>query len=160
MTGIHDTSFWVAVSTVLCFAFIAWKGHRPIRAMLDSRARLIQSRLEEAEALHREAQEILAEYKKKNAEALQEAETVLRNAQKRADQMREQMEGELKETIARQEASAVARLARLEQETIETVKGAVIACAMETVSRQIASGKEAANDDVNASLDMIIKTLR
>ena len=61
-----DTSLWVAMSTILCVGFIAWKAHRPIIAALDNRAALIQSRLQEAEQLHQEAKIILEEYKEKS----------------------------------------------------------------------------------------------
>ena len=51
----HDTHFWVLISTVV-FAVVAYKkGKAPILSMLDGRTARIQSDLEEAARLRREA---------------------------------------------------------------------------------------------------------
>ena len=71
--------------------------------------------------------------------------------------MREKMEAELKETIARQEANAKSRLARLEQEAIEAVKSKVIAAALERVQKDMSRDENAPT--LAHSLDQITKTL-
>ena len=157
MHFINDPTFWVAVSIVLCFGFIGLKAWRPIVAGLDGRAASIRQRLDEAEALRVEAQQILEEYKLKSANALNEAKEVLKNAEIRADQMREQMEAELKTAIARQELNAKMRITRLENEAIDAVKSAVIQTTLERVQNSIANDDEA--KDVDVSLAAIGKTL-
>ncbi len=153
-----DSSFWVAVSTLLCVGFIAWKAWRPILQALDGRAAAIHQRLAEAETLRVEAEAILNEYKQKSANALTEAEEILRNAQTRADQMRRQMENDLKEAIARQEAGAQSRIARLEAEAIEAVKEAVVAAAIAQV-REKFEKEGVSSQDLEASIKAITKTL-
>lgn len=156
---INDPRFWVAVSTVLCFGFIGLKAYKPILAGLDGRAAQIRQRLAEADELRDEAQKVLAEYKEKSANALHEAQVVLENAQRRAEQMREKMEEELTESIARQEANAKARLARLEIETIETVKNTIIGAALKRVQADVVKEEDKSKTSMTHSLDQITKTL-
>ena len=158
-TLIHDERFWVAVSTILCFGFIGFKAYKPILAGLDGRAEMIRLRLAEADALRDEAQKVLEEYKEKSANALQEAQAVLQNAQRRAEQLREKMEEELTETITRQEANAKSRIARLEQETIEAVKSAVITAALQRVQDDVVKDGDKSVSSTAHSLDQIAKTL-
>lgn len=159
MDFLNDTAFWVAVSTVLCFGFIGFKAYKPILEGLDGRAQMIRQRLAEAEELRAEAERVLADYKEKSANALQEAKEVLQTAQKRADQMREKMEQELKETITRQENNAKMRLGRLEAETIESVKSAFISAALKRVQTDIEAAGEESTKSLTHSLDQITKTL-
>jgi F-type H+-transporting ATPase subunit b len=155
---LQSESFWVAVSTVLCIGFIAFKAYRPLLASLDARADSIRVRLAEAETLHEEAKAVLEEYKTKSASAFKEAEQVLRNAQARADKMRTEMEKEMAETIARQEAGLKMRLARLEAEAIETVKQTLIADAIAQVQTSVANDG-AAVGNLDKSLNRISKTI-
>lgn len=156
---LNDPRFWVAVSTVLCFGFIGIKAYKPILAGLDGRAEAIRVRLAEADELRAEAEKVLAEYKEKSANAMNEAKQVLENAQRRAEQMRETMEQELNESIARQEASAKARLARMENETIEAVKNTIINAALKRVQADVAKEDEKSTASLAHSLDQITKTL-
>lgn len=151
LTG--DANFWVMISSVLCFGFIAMKAAGPITGALDGRTEAIRNRLAEAEALRTEAQKLLETYQAKYAEALQEAENVMATAQRRADQMRIDMEEELKQTIARQERNAANRIARMEEETIRVVREAVINAAMDKVKTTVANDSKAASID-NAMDDL------
>lgn len=157
-TLLQTESFWVAVSTMLCMGFIGFKAYRPLLASLDARADSIRVRLAEAEQLHEEAKAVLEEYKQKSAMAAKEAEQVLRNAQARADTMRAQMEKELAETIARQEAGLKVRLARLEAEAVESVKQSLIADAIAQVQTSVANDG-AAVGNLDKSLKRISKTM-
>lgn len=159
MFDLHqDTSFWVMLSTVLCIGFIAWKAYRPVLQSLDARADTIRVRLQEAADLHAEAEKILVEYKAKSVTALAEAEQILRNAEQRAEKMRIEMESELNQTLARQEAGVKLRLARLEQEAIEAVKMAVIDAAL-TQAKEGLAKKTVDADALQLSLERIVKTL-
>lgn len=156
---INDPSFWVMVSTVLCFGFIAVKAWAPIKGSLDGRANTITSRLAEAEALRVEAEKILAEYKQKSKNALHEAEDVLKNAQRRADHLRVQMEKELKDSIARQELNAKNRISRMEEEAIRAIKNTIITSTLSNVKTQ-AANQDLMPPSIDQSLDDIKKTLQ
>ncbi len=156
---IGDTSFWVMVSTLLCFGFIAVKAAMPIKQGLDARANTIVARLNEAEALRIEAQNILEEYKEKSANALNEAEAVLHNAQSRADHLRAKMEQELKESIARQEMNARNRIARMEEDAIQSIKSQIISATLLRV-KEHATTEELVAPSVDHSLDDIKKIFK
>jgi F-type H+-transporting ATPase subunit b len=158
-TLINDTAFWVMVSTVLCFGFIALKAAAPIKAGLDSRAASITARLNEAEALRVEAQRILQEYKEKSENALEEAEAVLHNAQRRAELLREKMEQELKDSILRQEVTAKNRIARMEEDAIQTIKSKIISATLLQV-KDYAAKEELVAPSIDHSLDDIKKILK
>ncbi len=155
---LQTETFWVMISTVLCVGFIAFKAYRPLLASLDARADMIRVRLAEAETLHEEAQRILEEYKQKSRTAAAEAEQVLRNAQVRADNLRADMEKELHETMARQEASLKVRIARLEAEAIESVKQGLVTAALQQV-RETMENDGAKAGNLSGSLDRITKTM-
>lgn len=154
---LNDPSFWVGVSTVLCFGFIGWKAYKPILQGLDARAASIRHRLEEADALRAEAEALLEEYKQKSENAMHEAEEIVENAKRRAEQTRVQMEADLNDMIARQENAAKMRIARMEQEAIEAVKSVIIGTALKQVQEDAA--KEGASSPLNQSLEKIVKTL-
>jgi len=156
---IGDTSFWVMVSTLLCFGFIAWKAWSPIKGGLDARAVMITTRLNEAEALRIEAQNILEEYKQKSQNALNEADSVLQNAKARAEHLRVQMEKELKDSIARQELNAKNRIARMEEEAISAIKSKIITATLTQV-KEHANDQQLIAPSIDQSLDDIKKILK
>lgn len=156
---IHDTSFWVMVSTVLCIGFIAFKAFKPIREGLDARATAITTRLAEAEALRLEAMALLDEYKQKSENALHEAEAVLHNADRRAEHLREQLEKELKENIARHEITARLRIERMEEEAINAIKAQIISNTLTQVKDHVSHAQIIA-PSIERSMDDIKKTLQ
>ena len=159
MTLIGDTAFWVMVSTLLCFGFIAWKAWSPIKSGLDARAVAIADRLNEAEALRIEAQGILEEYKEKSRNALNEAESVLQNAKLRADHLRVQMEAELKAGIARMELNAKNRIARMEEEAMSAIKSKIITATLTQV-KEYANDHQLIAPSIDHSMDDIKKILQ
>lgn len=156
---IGDTSFWVMVSTVLCFGFIGYKASKPMREGLDNRAKAISARLNEAEALRIEAENILKEYKEKSENALHEAESVLHNAQRRAELMRVQMEKELTDSIIRQETAAKNRISRMEEDAINAIKNQIITATLTQV-KQHANDTQMIAPSIDHSMDDIKKILK
>lgn len=154
-----DPEFWVMISMVLCYGFIASKAWGPIKSGLDTRAVAIQKRLDEAEALRIEAQNILAEYKQRSENALNEAEEVLKNAQRRAEHLRVQMEKELMDSIARHEITAKNRIVRMEEEAIRSIKNSIIMTTLSHVKIQ-AANQDLGAPSIDQSLDDIRKTLQ
>lgn len=156
---ISDTSFWVMVSTLLCFSFIAVKASKPIKSGLDARGESIAARLAEAEELRQKAQDLVEEYKQKAQNALDEAESVLENAKLRAEHLRVQLEKELTASIARQEQNAKTRIARMEEEAINAIKSQIIENTIAQVKAH-ANDAEMAPASINDSLDDIKKILK
>ncbi len=156
---IADTSFWVMLSTVLCFAFIAIKSRGAVAAGLAARTEAIRQRLEEAETLRREAEAMLATMREKSEKAMQEAEFIVQNAHRRAEQMREEMEEETRNVIAREELKAKNRISRMEEETVRAVKDRIITLALDQVKTSVANDVKI-KPSIDASMNSIKDVLQ
>ena len=96
MEFLSDTGSWVLIS-FLIFAFLAYtKGKAAFLNMLDSRIEAIKNEIETAESLRVEAQELLAQYQRKQRDAAKEAEEAAA-AEEAATEEPEAAEGEATE---------------------------------------------------------------
>jgi len=85
MEFILEPEFWVAVSFFIFVGVVLYFGvHKKIAAVLDARALLIEKELEEARRLRNEAEKVLADYRRKEGEAANEAESIIALAAKEA----------------------------------------------------------------------------
>jgi F-type H+-transporting ATPase subunit b len=154
---VGDTHFWVAVSTVICFAFIISKVRAPLLQTLDRRTDSIRARLDEAEDLYHEAQRIMADYQAKQNQVEAEAALVIKAAEQRAQAMIAQAQADIQKAIIRQEASARLRIERAERDVVEAIRETVVKAALERV--QTTLDKQNDTSAVDASLAAFSKTL-
>lgn len=118
----HDTNIWIIFSFVI-FAFIVIKAAKAALAnVVDARIEKIKRELEEAENLHTEAQELLAQYQRKHANAVKEAEEIIENAELYATKIRKQAKKELKENIERRESQLAERIERMKDNAIVEIQ--------------------------------------
>ncbi len=118
----HDTGIWVAVSFVV-FVVVAYKlGRKSILGVLDAHINDVKSEIETAERLRVEAQELLAQYQRKQRDAEKEASEIISRAQSQAEQLAKTSEAELEETMKRRETQLTERLKRLEENAISEIK--------------------------------------
>lgn len=137
----HDTGLWVAISFAL-FVFIAFKlGRKSVLGGLDARIEEVKTEIENAERLRVEAQELLAQYQRKQRDAEKEAKEMVAHAKEQAKQIRKIAETDLSELMARREAQLTERLRRLEENAIAEIQN------------------HAADLAVAATTEMIIQTL-
>ncbi len=129
---LQDTSFWTAVGLVTFFIVI-WRfgAFKSIGKALDDRADAIRTELDEARRLREEAQEILANYKRQQADAAEEAKATIRQAKADADFMREEAKREIAERVERRTALAEARIAQAEAAAANEVKALAADLAVE-----------------------------
>lgn len=153
---IGDTTFWVAVSTVICFAFIIYKARKPFMQSLDQRSKAIQARLDEAETLYRQAEQILSEYKAKQAQIEQEAASLLQAAEQRAQAMIAQAQADIEKAIQRQENGAKMRIQRTEAEVVDAIREALVKAAIQRVQAQL---EQDGTDTVDHSIQTVSKLL-
>lgn len=104
--------FWITVSLVIFLAIAAKIGLAPTLAKLDARAERIRKELEEAQALREEAQKLVADHKRRQREALKDAEEIVEAAKAEAKSVRAAAERELEETIKRREQLALDKIAQ------------------------------------------------
>jgi len=79
--SLSNPETWVAIAFII---FVVLAGKPIVRGLgktLDARAARIKAELDEARALRDEAQKLLADYQKKQQEAMRDAEAIVRGWQ-------------------------------------------------------------------------------
>ncbi len=113
---------WVLVAFIIFMLFALWKGWTPLTAALDKRAATISNEIDEARKLRDEAQALLAEYQRKQRDAADEAQQMLKHAEEEAERVRARAEDDLKASLARREQQARDRIAQAEAQAIADVR--------------------------------------
>jgi len=118
-----DASFWVAVCVLGFLALLAWKGvHKTIGKALDDRSTKISDELAEARRLREEAQALLASYKRKQKEAEDLAEDIVKQARHDAELMAVNARKDLAERLERRTAMAEAKIKSAEVQALNEVR--------------------------------------
>ena len=147
-------AFWVAVAFiifVIIFAKPAWKF--TITA-LDGKINQIEASIEEATNLREEAQDLLASYKRKLADAEKEAEAIIGQAREEATTLKLQMAKDLEVSLNRREKLALDRISQAENDATVEVRAMITDIAL-SATRQllIENINDAKADDlINASI--------
>ncbi len=113
-TTIGDPTFWVAVAFLIFVVLVVWKARKAITSGLDARGAKIETEIEEANRLREEAQHLLADYKRKQRDAVAEAEAMLKAAEEEAGRVRTRAEADLEASLKRREQQAMDRIAQAE----------------------------------------------
>lgn len=122
MELLNDAQVWYLLS-FLVFVVIAFRfGKSSFLNTIDSRIAEIQKEISTAESLRVEAQEMLAQYQRKQRDALQDAEKIINDAKEQAKEAQKQAEQSLKESMKRREAQLQDRLKRMEQNAIQEIQ--------------------------------------
>ena len=120
---LSDTSFWTFIGLIAFFVVLHFAGaFKAIGKSLDDRAEKIRTELDEARRLREDAQEMLAAAKRKQSEAADEAEKIIRQAKAEADYLRENAKKEIAERIERRTQLAETRIAQAEASAAKEVK--------------------------------------
>ena len=81
---LQEPHFWVEIGLAIFVIFAGPKIWRALTSFLDQRSMKIKADLDEAQKLKDEAQALLAEYQRKQRDALREAEEILSSAKTQA----------------------------------------------------------------------------
>jgi F-type H+-transporting ATPase subunit b len=129
---LHEPEFWVAIAFVI-FVAVLWRAGAfgMIASGLDARSARILQELDEARRLREEAENLLAEYRKKRGEAEAEAAAIIAQAQTEAEEMAVEAERRTEEFVARRTKMAETKIAQAEAQAISDVR----ATAAETAVR-------------------------
>jgi F-type H+-transporting ATPase subunit b len=131
MEMLHEPKFWVTVSFLLLLALLVYKKvPAMVCRMLDDRAAKIKAELEQAQKLREEAELVLAQYKQKQAEYLQEANAMLQKARADADAIVAHAQNELKDSLDARMKQAVDKIAQEEAKAIDDVRNHVVDIAL------------------------------
>ena len=148
---------WVAFTWLIVVALLARPVFRGITAGLDMRRQKIKARIEDAERLRAEAQELLATYQKKQRDALKEAENMVAHAKAEAERLAAQHAQELEALLKRREQQALERIAQAEAEALREVRNTAVDIAMAATRKLI--GQTLTSDKASALVDAAIKDL-
>lgn len=145
---------WVAIAMLLFFALVAKKGWAAITTALDARTARIAQTIEEARQLRAEAQSALAEYQRKQREAMKDAQSIVEMAKAEAERLRKRGEAELAASLALRERQAMDRIAQAEKQAMAEVRNmavdVAIAAARQVLQQQIDPAK--ANELVDQAI--------
>jgi F-type H+-transporting ATPase subunit b len=134
-----DPEFWVLVAVVV-FAIAVWKpARRAVVGMLDQRATRIQGELDEARKLREEAEQLLAEYKRKEGEAAAEAQAIVAHAQEEAERIAVQSARDLEQSLERRQRLAEERIAQAEAKAVDEIRAVAVDVAIAAAREVIAS---------------------
>ena len=125
-----DPHFWVLASFIAFFLLAGKAVCRLFAGVLDARSAKIQSELDAARALRVEAENVLAEYKKKQAEYLKEAEVMFERAQTDAFTLTAHAEKELRASLDERTKNALEKIAQEETNAIAEVRNHIVDVAL------------------------------
>ena len=131
MEFVYEPEFWVAVSFFIFLGVLFYFGaHKKLASRLDARAALISKELEEARRLRDEAEKVLADYRRKEGEAVNEAEGIIALADKEAEMLAAETRQSVKEHFDRRMKLAEEKIARAEQDAVREVRSVAIDAAV------------------------------
>ncbi|MEE9209639.1 MAG: F0F1 ATP synthase subunit B [Kiloniellales bacterium] len=151
---LEDPTFWVAVAFIAFVVLAARPVSRALFGALDARAERIRAEIEQAQALREEAQKTLAEYKRKQRDAVKEAEEILDHAKIEAKRLREWAERDLGAALKRREQAALEKIAQAETQALQEVRDRAIEVALAATARLISEnlGKERSERLIDESI--------
>jgi F-type H+-transporting ATPase subunit b len=128
--------FWVAVAFIAFLAILLYyRVPRLIAKALDDRAEAIRKELDQARRLREDAQNLLADYKKRHRNVGQEAEAIVDLARREAEALAQETRASLKDTLERRTKLAEDKIARAEAQAIDEVRAAAIDAAVAAAER-------------------------
>ena len=132
-----NPEFWVAVAFVIFVAIAVYMGYQKIVGGLDARGERIKNELDEARSLREEAQALLANYQRKQRDALKEAEAIVEHAKEEAARSSAEAEAKLQETIKRRTEMAVDKISRAEAQALQDVRNTAVDVAVDAARHLI-----------------------
>src|SRR5258707_7506558 len=120
---IYEPETWVAIAFMIYVGLLFKLGVPDLLfKALDDRSARIKAELDEALKLRKEAEGVLAEYRRRQGEAEKVAESIILNARVEADRMAAEAQTKVEEFIARRTKMAEAKIAQAEAQALADVR--------------------------------------
>ena len=113
---------WVYLAFFIFIVLAGPKLWKALAQMLDRRSLKIKSDLDEAQKLKDEAQALLAEYQRKQRDAMREAEDIIANARSLAQRQIKEASEKLEQNLARREKASLEKIAQAEAAALAEVR--------------------------------------
>ncbi len=133
----ENPEFWVAIAFLLVVAFVFRPAVKAITGTLDARAATIRTQIEEARKLREDAQALLADYQRKQRDAMAEAEKIISQARADAARLKVEAEKDLENAISRRQQQALERIAQTEAQAIASVRNTAVDVALAAAEKLI-----------------------
>lgn len=133
---LHDPEFYVLCAFIIAVVLVWRKARDAIAGALDERAAKIKAELDEARRLRDEAEGMLAEYQRKQRDALKEAEAIIARAKDEAERVAAQGRRDLEAAIDRRRKMAEEKIAQAEAKAVAEIRAAAVDVAV-VATRQI-----------------------
>lgn len=117
-----EPTTWVAISFIIFVAIFAKPAWKFTTSALDKKIAEIEHSIEEATKLREEAQDMLAGYKRKIADAEKEAEDIIAQARDEAKSLKDRMAADLEASLKRRERLAMDRIGQAEADATAEVR--------------------------------------
>jgi F-type H+-transporting ATPase subunit b len=139
MEFIFEPEFWVAVSFFLFLGLVIYLGvHKKLASALDARAMRIAKELDETRRLREEAEKVLADYRRREGDAVKEAQGIIDLASKEAEILAAETRRSMKEHFNRRMKLAEDKIARAEADALREVREAAADAAVAAAQMVIA----------------------
>ena len=148
----EETSFiaeprnWVAIAFIIFFVLFGKKLWSALTQMLDDRGAKVRAELDEAARLRQEAEAMLRDAEKRRSEALTEAKALIEGAQAEASRVAAAATAEAEAAAKRREQMAVDRIAAAEKAAVDEVRLAAVDIATGAARQVISEGLSAGDD--------------
>jgi len=154
----QDPTFWVLVAFIgFIGVLVYFKVPGTVTKALDARAEKIQMDLEEADALLKEAQDLLASYQKKQRDSSDESQAIQARAREEAKRILENGRLRLEESLQRREKLAMDRITQAEASALSEIQALTVDIALDATHELLATN--VSDDKANAMLNDAIKEL-
>jgi F-type H+-transporting ATPase subunit b len=140
-------TFWVTIAVLAFLGVFGRKIALPVNNMLDGRAAGIRAALDEAAQLKAEAQTMLADAKRRQEQAIADAQAILASAHAEATRMAEELAKEAEATAKRRKHMAQERIAAAEKAALQEVSNIAVDVATAAVAQLLRNGFAADEND-------------
>ena len=147
MIELNMTFFAQILNFVILVVLLRVVAYKPVVNMLKAREDKIQESLDKADADAAEADQLLADYKKKLVAANVKAEEIIRNAEKRANEDREAARAETKREIEQMKKAAEAEIQRDRERAVAQLRSEVVALSMAAAGKIISKNMDKAENE-------------
>ena len=154
----QDPTFWVLVAFIgFVGVLVYFKVPGMVTKGLDARAEKIKADLEDADALLKAAQDLLASYQKKQREAADEAQEIKARAKEEGKRIVENGRARLEDSLQRREKLAMDRITQAEASALDEIRARTVDIALDATRDLLADNLS--DHKANAMLDDAIKEL-
>jgi F-type H+-transporting ATPase subunit b len=153
----EDPTFWVAVAFIAFVVLTAKPIGKAMTFGRDKRSEAIRNEIENAQTLREDAQKLLADYKRKQRDAIKEVEEILAHARIEIDRLKKTSAEDLAVSLKRREQGALDKIAQAESKAVQDVREQAIQIALTATGSLICENMDSARAD--ALLQDAIKEL-